>query len=123
MKKLILALMLVLNSQASNAEFSDWSQEDKVLGIAAAAVTAVDMLQTLDIKRHRAEGIRETNPILGDHPSDAKVLGYFASAAIAGYLIMDNTPPRWRKWFATGVILVEADVVNKNYRLGLRVGF
>jgi hypothetical protein len=36
---------------------------------------------------------------------------------------MDSLPSPWRKVFAGGVILMEANVVTRNYQLGIKLSF
>ncbi len=44
-----------------------------------------DMLTTLDIQHHPYD--QESNPILGKHPSDSKVIGYFVLTSLGHFLI------------------------------------
>ena len=121
MRKVIASLMLMA-SIPCQASWDDWSDSDKAWGATALAITAVDMLQTVDISKHPNQ-FHETNPILGKHPSTAQVYGYFLASAAAGYLVMDSLPSPWRKVFAGGVILMEANVVTRNYQLGIKLSF
>ena len=122
MKKLILAAALTFFSFTASASWDDWDSTDKALGATALTLTAVDMLQTVYISKN-GDRFHETNPILGEHPSTGKVYGYFAASAVAGYLIMDSLPPNWRKAFAGGAILLEANMVTRNYQLGIKMSF
>lgn len=85
-----------------------------------------DMLTTLDIKNH--PNLVETNPLLGQHPSDARVLGYFAATGTLHYLftrelVRENVPaPIVQTWEALGISL-EVGMVAHNYSIGLRIGF
>jgi hypothetical protein len=91
------------------------------IGLAAA-----DMLTTLDIKHH--PHLQEENAILGPHPSDAKVVAYFAGttllhALITKELVAGDVPaPIIRGWeYVT--IGMEAGCVANNLRIGLRFSF
>lgn len=85
-----------------------------------------DMLTTLDIAKH--PGLVEENPLLGQHPSDGKVLGYFAATGVLHYLVTrelvrENVPaPIVQTWEALGIGL-EVGMVAHNYSLGLRARF
>lgn len=87
-------------------------------------LAAADMFTTLDIRQHA--GYREQNPILGSHPADARIVGYFAISGLAHYgitrwLVNSGTPNRVvQAWEASG-ITVEAYCVGHNYALGLRM--
>ena len=85
-----------------------------------------DMLTTLDIKNH--PNLQEENPIMGAHPSDAKVVGYFAATgllhwAITRELVRENVPSAIvQTWEGLGIGL-EVGMVAHNYSLGLRAKF
>jgi hypothetical protein len=82
-----------------------------------------DMLTTLDISRH--PNLVEENPLMGQHPSDGKVLGYFAATGVLHYLVTrelvrENVPaPIVQTWEALGIGL-EVGMVAHNYQIGLR---
>lgn len=90
------------------------------------AAEAADMLTTLDIKNHPE--LRETNPILGDHPSDGKVISMCVGAALIHsaitYEFVDNNVPKpiIRAWEYIS-IGVETGFAVHNYSLGLRFRF
>lgn len=96
-----------------------WDAVDATLGATAAAALVVDWRQTREI---RAPMI-ETNRILGEHPSTARIDGYFIGAALVGYLIADALPRPWRRAFLTGGAVIELTVVRKNRLIGLHWGF
>jgi len=83
-----------------------------------------DMLTTLDIAKH--PNLVEENPLMGQHPSDGKVLGYFAATGVLHYLVTrelvrENVPaPIVQTWEALGIGL-EVGMVAHNYSIGLRV--
>lgn len=85
-----------------------------------------DMLTTLDISRH--PNLVEENPLMGQHPSDGKVLGYFAATGVLHYLVTrelvrENVPaPIVQTWEALGIGL-EVGMVAHNYQIGLRARF
>jgi hypothetical protein len=85
-----------------------------------------DMLTTLDIAKH--PNLVEENPLMGQHPSDGKVLGYFAATgllhwAITRELVRESVPsPVVQTWEALGIGL-EVGMVAHNYSIGLRARF
>ena len=103
---------------AHAADYSTPATEWVYQGFAVA-----DMLTTLDIAKH--PGYTEMNPILGPHPSDGRVVGYFALTGLLHYgitraLVMGDMPrPLIQVWEATGIAL-EAGMVGHNYSIGLR---
>lgn len=112
----VLALLLALAAPAARADALDVG-----LLVAAESSLAVDMLQTLDIKRH--PGHFETNPILGRHPSDPAVIGYFAACGAATYLAWRELPRPWRLLLPLAVIAVQVPQVSRNARAGIVVRF
>ena len=85
----------------------------------------LDMLQTANIKHTQYV---ETNPLLGERPSDAKIAAYGASvallhAAITYEMVSQNVPkPIITAWefIGTGI---EAGYVGHNYKFGVKVRF
>jgi hypothetical protein len=86
---------------------------------------AADMLTTLDIKRH--PNIEESNFILGKHPSDSKVLCYWAASALLHYevskAIHDNADRDMLNFWQYGTTLIELGYVGHNLGIGLKVKF
>ncbi len=82
-----------------------------------------DMLTTLDIKNHPT--LMETNPLLGEHPSNGKVFAYFAGTgvlhwAITRELVNGNMQrPLINTWEALTIGL-EVGCAAHNYSIGLR---
>lgn len=95
------------------------SAGETVLIAAAVAVTAADVAQTLDVPM-RGGQYTEWNPILGRHPSEARILGVGAAAVVGELALWWALPPGWRSVFAGEVLGVEALVVADNFRIGLR---
>lgn len=131
MKKIIFALCLL---------FSSSSYAFDKLEATYLALHAIDWAQTREIRpgnrkcdySYRTETFynctgsieyRETNPILGNHPTSAQVNLYFAATAIAHVLIADALPSDYRKAFQYVTIGIESAVVVRNYQIGIRVGF
>jgi hypothetical protein len=104
----------------------DETPKTPVLEWAYQGAALADMLTTLDIKNH--PGIHETNPLMGPHPSDDRVLGYFAAYDLLHYgitrILVDlNAPRSLVTVWELGTIGYETDLVVHNYRLGLRFAF
>jgi len=117
MRHLILFLTLI----ASLAHAEEWGKSERVEEGVFLSLMSVDALTTLDIKNH--VGNRETNIILGDHPSDASVIGYFGLTALIQYLIVDSLPNEHRALVIGMTITPEIYAVNKNLKVGLSVRF
>lgn len=67
--------------------------------------------------------VHETNPLLGREPEPARVRNYFVASTILHAAITYALPTQYRAaWIAAG-IAIEASVVHRNRKLGLRVAF
>jgi hypothetical protein len=99
-------------------------------------LAAVDMLQTLDISKHKpvcdqagcTPGIQESNPILGPYPSNGKVVGYFAVTGVLHFLLTKelvngHVPGLLVQGWECATIGLEAYAIGHNYHIGLRVQF
>lgn len=121
----VLALVMYLCASAKADETIDRSTPNLewVYDVAATA----DMLTTLDIRHHHPELV-ENNVVLGEHPSDAKVIGWFVGTdalhwAITRELVNGDVPrPLINAWECVS-IGIEAGFAARNYSLGLRMKF
>jgi hypothetical protein len=116
----IFFVLCVLFPTQSKADLSDWSETDKHLLLASEISLYLDWRQTLDIKSH--SNFYETNPILGQHPSNSRVDIYFGSV-MAGTYVIANQLDENRSLFLGGITLVEVFTILKNRRLGLSFSF
>jgi hypothetical protein len=117
MTKTILAVCLL---SCFTAQASEWDKTEKGLLIAAETLLVMDMQQTLQIE---GKGLRELNPILGEHPSNAKIYGYFALSGLVTYAIADRLSPEWRKMYLSGVVGFQIAIVKHNVQMGLSLKF
>lgn len=122
--KLTLVMFLFLLGGCVQFERT-WSTENRVLETSYQVIHAADLIQTLQIENH--PGLRETNPLLGDHPTKGKILVWYMTTAYGHTFItdkLDEHAPKWvcRAW--QSVTIGEAvNAVYGNYKLGLRFGF
>jgi hypothetical protein len=104
-----------------------WGWEAPTLGevaflAPAQILLALDVWQTLDIARHPKES-RETNPWMGPHPSERRVLlvGLGTVAATTGIWVALPPKVRWIVPVALGSVEVAA--VTHNFQMGAKLGF
>jgi len=121
MSKLKLALLAVYASCTLPVIAAEWTATDRALLVGAYATELADYSQTMQLPGR--PDLYEQNPILGTHPSKAKITAYFAGAAVATYVIDDVLPPVWRTTYLGGVIVFEAVVVKHNTKLGVTIHF
>ncbi len=115
-------LALTLAATAARAEWQPPTMAETTLLIAAQTSSVLDMLQTLDIKRH-PEQLYEINPLLGEHPSDARVLTYFAASAVIKTAAWYALPRGWRNIVPLLNLAVEIPLIAHNANVGLQIRF
>lgn len=96
-----------------------WTRQDAVRHAALTGLMIIDWQQTREISKKPNE-YRESNPILGEHPSRGEVNLYFATMWIVKSVIAGRLPSRWRDdwlWFCIGE---SAAMVGHNYSIGLK---
>lgn len=118
----LLLLLLPLAARAETLLGDRWTQADTLREGAFLALLWADWRQTREIVA-RPETYWEINPVLGRHPTAGRVDNYFAAAAFGHVLVALALPPPYRAAFQWVTVGWEADVVYRNYRIGLRFGF
>jgi hypothetical protein len=99
----------------------EWTEKDTIRQSVFTIVDLMDWKQTQDIARH--PNLHETNPLLGSHPTNAKInemlfFTYGVQIGIA-YILPENYRAVWQY----SSIAWEAIIVGKNRQIGLKVGF
>ncbi len=115
-----LAILLFLPSVAFG---EDWSTKDTIRQGVFTGITMMDWAQTRYIAKHPIE-FRETNPVLGKHPSIGSVNNYFA-VSIIGHAAVSYMLPAgaWREGWQYVWIGIEVGAVAHNYSMGIRMSF
>lgn len=98
----------------------EWSGTDKALTSLALALQAMDYNSTRVGQRNPGKYVEE-NPLLGRHPSQAKLAGVTLATMLANLYIANKLPSSWRKLFETGWAGVEGSMVKHNMDNGLDV--
>jgi hypothetical protein len=90
-----------------------------IAAIVVCVLLILDCLQTLDIKNHA--GFTEINLLLGEHPSDRKIVIYFLTWIVL-LCVLVRFLPDMAMWLILGVVgAVEVNCLVSNYKLGLRL--
>ena len=143
----VLLILSIFNATPAHADETNPNAPTPVTEWVYQGAAFADMLTTLDIKNHGPScspgmmniygtgkpsvcggGLQEMNPILGTHPSDGKIVGYFAATgllhwALTRELVRENVPaPIVQTWEGLGIAL-EVSMVAHNYSIGLRARF
>ena len=100
---------------------SPWTKLDHTLQAAYTTTLIADWSQTLGIAEK--PGGWEANPILGKHPSRAKINVYFTLSVASGYWLADQLTPPWRRVWQVTVILFQVFIVQRNIELGYKFRF
>lgn len=98
-----------------------WSQADKAREVVYLAIVAVDWGQTLDFQHHPE--LSEANPVLGPHPSRARINTLIPAAMLLHAAVVHYLPEQWRAVFQYTTLSIELGAVHNNYRLGLKLAF
>jgi len=100
----------------------DRSWKPSHIALAAGFVTTlwIDAAMTRDAM---ARGYRETNPILGAHPTEGQINTYTVIAGLTVIGIASAVSPRMRPWVLAAVMAVEAVTIASTVRQGISITF
>lgn len=124
---LLAAVLLVCFLCGGKAKAAEPAREFIALETTYQMLSAVDLATTLDIKKQCDEGRfrYEQNPLLGRHPSDGRVVGYFLATdalhALVTYSLYKSGNFRVARAFEYLSIGFEASADVHNFIIGLRV--
>ena len=120
MRIIIFLLTFILISStvyAGNWNFCSWPTEDKALEVFYQGLNMADLYTTDELLD---KGYRELNPLLGDHPSDDKLIIYMGLNAVLHYVVtgyfMDKDP-QWKHWWQGLTIGAKGAAVFWNIRV------
>jgi hypothetical protein len=102
---LLLALLLMAPG--------DWTARDTQIQAGIVALSVVDLSLTCYGLTHHQTGFKELNPIMGRHPSSAKVWT-LGAVGMAGHTLVAWLLPRgWReRWQLAGLVVEGMLVIN-----------
>lgn len=119
MKTILVAALLLITP---SAHADDWSTADSYREAAYLTLHVADWLQTRQIAKNPDQW-RETNYILGAHPSTNAVDAYMISVAAIQLAIAYALPSGYRDAFQYISIGHKAGYVQRNLELSIRVKF
>jgi hypothetical protein len=99
-----------------------WTQEDTKYQTAFIATALVDWGQTLYIASNPDE-YKESNVLLGDHPSRDKVNMYFPCAIVLHTAVAVALPKDYRRVWQLIWIGIETGMIVHNTSIGIKVDF
>jgi len=122
----------------SSCASSNWTNGDSIRQGVIVALQVMDWQQTRKIasesipesytehpdgssaRVYARPRFHETNPILGDHPSDGEVNLYFLGCLIGNAAVSYILPPKYRAAWQYTSMAVQGYFVVNNYRIGVR---
>ena len=125
MNKLFLAIFLILIASPAWAEYKfadQWNWQDSVLEGVFAAEVAVDLGQTLYQSEHPNQ-YEEMNPLLPRHPSKDQVWGACIIGAGLHAVVSMALPKKYRTWWQSLTIMLEAGNIIRNKSIGIGMAF
>ena len=96
-----------------------WTRTEIALAAGFTTALLMDAAQTRGLARGGWEGFHEANPLLGSHPSEARINAYTAVAGLTVLGAAAVVPPRMRPWLLGAAFVVEALTVTRNARAGI----
>lgn len=119
----ILTAIAITFAFTTNAQA--WTDEDTMWETAYLAAHITDWGQTRDISAHCSTTGKyyETNPILGDCPSQQMVNTYFLGTALAHITVARMLPKKYRRMFQAGTLGMQINFINNNKEIGLKINF
>ncbi len=114
-------LISCLCLHGASAHASDWTVEDTSRQAVFYALKVIDWRQTLSLKNN--QNLQEANPLLGSHPSDARVNNFIAGAMLLETGIAIALEPEQRAYFQYLMIGFTGYTAWHNWRVGAKVSF
>ena len=107
----------------AQAQTRPWTDEERAWGVAFAAAAIADWSSTRYAARHDwPDNIRESNILLGNHPSTSRVDRHFAIGIPLVFFLLDNADEN-RKTGLIALTALEIYAAGNNAKLGLRFKF
>ncbi len=125
LKHLFSISLLFVSLTALSPAAQAWTEKDSLWEAAYLATHIADWGQTRSIANSCAKGGQyyETNPILGKCPSVQMVNTYFVSTALLHVGVAQMLPSKYRRWFQTGTLALQLNVISSNKNIGLKISF
>ena len=121
MFKKLLAVLLLTVPFCVEAQTREWTDNEKLLGVAAGVLLAADWTLSKDMSRHYDQ-YHEMNPLLGKNPSVGRLNSHMLLTIPLVYFAADNAE-KYRKEVLSTVILLESVNVGHMLSIGLHFQF
>ena len=121
MFKKLLAVLLLTVPFCVNAQTREWTDDEKLLGVAAGVLSAADWSISRNMTQHY-DRYSEMNPILGSKPSLGKINTHFLISLPLIYYTADHLE-NYRKGILTTMVVLETVNVGHMLSIGLHFQF
>lgn len=116
----IIFLLLLISLSTPVYAFDKWDKEDIILQSIFTLETLIDWKQT---KVFTKKGIRESNPFLGEYPSQKKIDSLIGASILLHAGISHILPKKYRTYWQLIWIGIEGQAIHHNYRTGVKFTF
>jgi hypothetical protein len=125
----MLIYAMLTTVQAAEPDKEEWTPQQLASEAVALGLLALDYKQTMNLTTkfpgtafaatQTTDTFRETNPLLGKHPSSSHVKNYFAAVTVGQGVLAAALPSKYRDWALGGLITVELVTTTHNRTIGL----
>jgi len=122
LKKLFIIFVLLFLVSAKGMAADKWSTQDVALEITWQVLhSLIDWPQTIHIAKNPR--YHEVNPLIGRHPSVAKVNVWFLTTALLHPVITHYLPKEYRLPWQALSLTVSSVCVFHNFLIGIKIDF
>lgn len=101
----------------------DWNKVDTAIAAVYVASELADWSQTSQI--HKYPNLWESNPALGEHPTQAQINNHFFRCIVTDVAIaylLRRVAPKWvSRSFLIALTIRETSCIQNNYRNGIKI--
>lgn len=119
---LLIAMFLAALLAPPKVKAAEWDTTEKVMFGSLVTLQLIDVAQTWKIKDN-PDRWREVNPIFGEDPNMAAVIGLKAAITGGVYWLVRDSPNVDRKLLLGVANSIQLGIVGHNYSIGLKLGF
>jgi len=116
----IIVLVSLFLVASASSEASEWTKSNTKWESAYMVTHLIDWRQTLEISNNPR--FKETNPILGNNPTENEINQYFLLTGISHYLISRYLDD-WRETWQKTTFFIQFSVISKNAIIGIKTNF
>jgi len=120
MKSIIILILMLVPVTVQAEYFEDFSRQDLILQSVFTGLTVIDWAQTIEFTQNM-DGFKESNVILGEHPSRERINTLIPIGIVAHWYITYFIPKKYRVYWQSASISIEYYSVASNHKKGIRI--